>query len=55
MLKIKDLYKKESPIRKPAMLFLSQKGINRNDSLQMFIKGKPKHQAGNYFYVEIEY
>jgi hypothetical protein len=54
MLKIKDLYNKESPIRKPAMLFISQKGIDRNDSLQMFIKGKPRHQSGNYYYVEID-
>lgn len=54
MLKIKDLYKLESPIRKPAILFLSQKAIDRNDSLQMFIKGKPIHHSGNYYYIVLE-
>jgi hypothetical protein len=54
MLKIRDLYKLESPIRKPAMLFLSQKAIDRNDSLQMFIKDRPTHKSGNYYFIEIE-
>jgi 4-amino-4-deoxy-L-arabinose transferase-like glycosyltransferase len=53
MLKIKDLYNKESPIRKPAMLFLWQKAIERNDSLQMFIKNKLIHKSGNYYFIEI--
>jgi 4-amino-4-deoxy-L-arabinose transferase-like glycosyltransferase len=54
MLKIKDLYELESSIRKPSILFLSQKAIDRNDSLQVFIKNKPAHKSGNYYFIEIE-
>lgn len=54
MLKIKDLYKTESPIKKSAILFLSQKAIDRNDSLQRFIQGKNMYQAGNYYFIVLE-
>ena len=49
-----DLFGKDSPIKKPAILFLYYRSIEQNDSLQMFIKGKKIHQSGNYYCVEIE-
>lgn len=49
-----DLYQTDSPIKKPAILFLSDKAIYRNDSLKTFIIGKKIHQFGNYYCVEIE-
>lgn len=53
-LMIHDLFEVDSQITKPAILFLSNKSIERNDSLQLFIKGKKIHQSGNYYCVEIE-
>ena len=49
-----DLFGKDSPIKKPAILFLYYRSIEQNDSLQRFIKGKKIHQSGNYYCVEIE-
>lgn len=53
-LRIKDLYQTNNQIKKPAILFLSDKSISRNDSLQLYIKGKKIHQSGNYYFVEID-
>jgi hypothetical protein len=53
-IRVKDLYQATSPIRKPAVMFLYSKSIERNDSLQEFIAGKKIHQFGNYYCVEIE-
>lgn len=53
-LRMADLYRSELPIKKPAILFLWQKAIDRNDSLQLFIKGRPSYQSGNYYCIEIE-
>ena len=52
-LKIKDLYK-GNKIQNPAILFIKYKTIERNDSLQQYLKGKNIYQVGNYCYVEIE-
>lgn len=49
-----DLYKTESPIDRPAILFLWQKAIDRNDSLQRFIEGKARYQSGKYYCIELE-
>jgi len=54
MLSMHDLYQTDNQIKKPAILFLSDKAIDRNDSLKIFIKGKKIHQSGNYYCVEIE-
>lgn len=56
MLKMKDLYKAEDaiPIRKPAILFLWQLAIDRNDSLQLFLKNKTKSKIGDYYFVVLE-
>ncbi|MBL7971245.1 MAG: glycosyltransferase family 39 protein [Prolixibacteraceae bacterium] len=53
-LRISELYKPDSPIKKPAILFTWDKAIERNDSLQVFIKGKEVHQKGSYYYIVIE-
>jgi 4-amino-4-deoxy-L-arabinose transferase-like glycosyltransferase len=53
MLKISDLYK-ANKIKTPAILFTWNKAIERNDSIQVFIKGKKTCQTGIYYYVEIE-
>jgi len=53
-LRICDLYKANSPIKRPAILFTWNKAIERNDSIQVFIKGKKTCQTGIYYYVEIE-
>lgn len=53
-LRIKDLYEVSPIIRKPAVLFLYDKTIERNDSLRAFIAGKKIHRFGNYYCVEIE-
>ena len=53
-LMIKDLFKKNLPMRKPAILFLSSEFIQKNDSLQQFLKGKEKHVSGDYFFIEIK-
>jgi len=53
MLEIKDLYE-PNKIQTPAILFTWQKAIERNDSIQVFLKGKKIHQTGSYYYVEIE-
>ena len=54
MLEIKDLYE-PNKIQTPAILFTWQKAIERNDSIQVFLKGKKIHQTGSYYYVEIEH
>lgn len=54
ILRVKDLYQTNSTIKRPAILFLWHKAVLRNDSLQIFIKGKPMYQSGGYDYVEIE-
>jgi hypothetical protein len=53
MLEISDLYKPDR-IKTPAILFTWNKAIERNDSIQVFIKGKKTCQTGIYYYVEIE-
>lgn len=53
-LMIHDLFETHGQIKKPAILFLSEKSIERNDSLQLFIKGKKIHHSGNYYCVEID-
>ena len=52
-LKIRDLYN-HNKIKTPAILFTWKKAIDRNDSIQIFIKGKKIHQTGRFYYVEIE-
>ncbi|MBC8005699.1 MAG: glycosyltransferase family 39 protein, partial [Verrucomicrobia bacterium] len=51
-LSIKDLYHPGDKIKTPAILFLSERMINHNDSIRQFIKDKKKHQVGKYFCVE---
>ena len=53
MLEINDLYE-PNKIQTPAILFTWQKAIERNDSIQVFLKGKKIHQTGSYYYVEID-
>jgi hypothetical protein len=53
-LEIKDLYAPAGKIKKPAIIFLGNKAVERNDSLQLYIKGKYVYQSGNYSFVEIE-
>ncbi|MBW8325124.1 MAG: glycosyltransferase family 39 protein [Prolixibacteraceae bacterium] len=50
---IKDLYD-TNKIKRPAVLFLWQKAIDRNDSIQTFIKNRPMYRSGSYYYFEIE-
>jgi hypothetical protein len=52
-LKISDLYK-TNKIKTPAILFTWNKAIERNDSIQVFIKGKKTCQTGIYYSIEIE-
>lgn len=52
-LRIKDLYK-SNKIKTPAILFTFNKAIERNDSIQVFIKDKKITRTGNFYYVEIE-
>jgi len=52
-LTISDLYK-TNKIKTPAILFTWNKAIERNDSIQVFIKGKKTCQTGIYYSVEIE-
>ena len=49
-----DLYKPGEPISKPAILFLWQLAIDRNDSLQIFLKDKVKSKIGDYYFVVLE-
>lgn len=53
-LRICDLYKPNSPIKTPAIIFIRQKAIERNDSLRIFIQDKVIHQLGGNYYIEIE-
>jgi hypothetical protein len=53
-LEIKDLYAPAGKIEAPAILFLGNKAVERNDTLQLFIKGKYVYKSGNYSFVEIE-
>lgn len=53
-LMIHDLFEAEDRIKKPSILFLSEKSVERNDSLKLYIKGKKIHHYGKYFFVEIE-
>lgn len=54
MLKMKDLYSITTPIKKPSILFLWYRVIERNDSVQRFVQDKNKYQVGNYYFVVIE-
>ena len=49
-----DLFKNNIKINKPAILFVRQKDINQNRTLQKFVMGRKKHQVGNYYYIEID-
>lgn len=53
-LRIKDLYHDEQTMKKPAILFLANKYIERSDSIRQYIKGKMTHRTGNYYCIEIE-
>jgi hypothetical protein len=53
-LRIVDLYKADSSMKTPAILFTWHKAIERNDSLRVFLKGKKIHQSGGNFYIEID-
>jgi len=53
-LDIKDLYAPASKIETPAILFLGNKAVEQNDSLQLYLKGKYVFKSGNYSFVEIE-
>jgi hypothetical protein len=53
-LKLNDLFEIDTPIKKPAVLFLWHKAIDRSDSLKQFIKGKRIVKFGNYCCVEID-
>jgi len=53
-LRIVDLYKADSSMKTPAILFTWHKAIERNDSLRVFLKGKKMHQWGGNFYIEID-
>lgn len=53
-LAIKDLYSPVGKIKTPAIVFLGNKAVERNDSLQLYIKGKYVYKSGNYSFVEIE-
>ncbi|MGE5446753.1 MAG: ArnT family glycosyltransferase [Bacteroidales bacterium] len=53
MLRIKDLYK-SNKIKTPAILFTWNKAIERNDSIQVFIRDKKTFKTGKYYYVVIE-
>ena len=52
-LRIKDLYETDA-IKTPAILFTWNKAIERNDSLQTFIKDKKISRTGTFYYIEIE-
>lgn len=49
---IKDLYDKNR-IKKPAILFTWDKAIERNDSIQIFIKDKKVIHTGQFYFIEI--
>ncbi len=53
-LRIRDLYKTNSPIKTPAILFTWDKAIERNDSLKAFIQGRRIHKLGENYYIELE-
>jgi MFS family permease len=53
-LRIVDLYKANSSMKTPAILFTWHKAIERNDSLKVFLKDKKIHQSGGNYYIEIE-
>lgn len=53
-LRISDLYKADSSMKTPAILFTWHKAIERNDSLRVFLKDKKIHQSGGNFYIEID-
>jgi len=53
-LRISDLYKADSSMKTPAILFTWHKAIERNDSLRVFLKGKKTHQLGGNYYIEID-
>ena len=49
-----DLNENTGSIRKPAILFVRQKDMMQNSTLQNFAKGKNAYQVGNYYYIEID-
>lgn len=51
--RIKDLYETKV-LKTPAILFTWNKAIERNDSLQVFIKDKKISRTGTFYYIEIE-
>lgn len=53
-LSIKDLYLPGDKIKTPAILFLSERIINRNDSLKQYIRDKKRHRVGKYFCIEVD-
>lgn len=53
-LRIKDLYHTDQTMHKPAVLFVSQKFIDRSDSIRQFVKDRTKYRYGKYYCVEVE-
>lgn len=53
-LRIKDLYHTPQKIIKPAILFIPARIVNRSDSVQRFLQGRPMHRMGKYYFVEID-
>ena len=51
--RIRDLYSPDG-IKKPAILFTWNKAIDRNDSIQEYIKDKKVSHTGTFYYVEID-
>lgn len=54
-LRIKDLYHSPQKIKKPAILFVSQRIINRSDSMQRYLQGRPMVRLGKFYCVEIDH
>ena len=54
ILEIKDLYAPEGTIETPAVIFIGNKTVGRNDSLKVYLEGKNVYRSGSYSFVEIE-
>lgn len=54
ILEIKDLYAPEGTIETPAVIFIGNKTVERNDSLKVYLEGKNVYRSGSYSFVEIE-
>ncbi|HET6555852.1 MAG TPA: hypothetical protein VFG54_00970 [Prolixibacteraceae bacterium] len=54
-LHIKDLYQSQEKIKKPAILFIAARIVNRSDPMQRYVQGRPMHRTGKYYCVEIDH